>query len=80
MRKEACDLRDLRTARAQIKEIIEGPDSEIDRIIRSVRNNDGKLSNKLGKSFPLLQNPQIGPKIVHIIQTLLKDSTPKPML
>ncbi|BBE09283.1 Uncharacterized conserved protein [Mycoavidus cysteinexigens] len=70
MRKEASDLRDLRTARAQIKEVIEGPDSEIDRIIRSVRNNDGKLSNKLGKSFPLLQKPEIGPKIVQIIQTI----------
>lgn len=62
------------------KEVIEGPDSEIDRIIRSVRHNNGKLSNKLGKSFPLLQKPEIGPKIIHIIQTVFRDSTPKPRL
>jgi len=69
MRKEATFLRSVRAARAQIKEIIEGPDSDIDRIIRSVRDNDGKVSNKLRKDFPLLDNPEVGPEVIRIVQS-----------
>lgn len=68
MRKEASYLRSVRTARAQIKEVIEGPDSDIDRIIRSIRDNDGKVSNKLRKDFPLLDDPEVGPEVVRIVQ------------
>ncbi|MCC4118849.1 hypothetical protein LLG90_26205, partial [Aromatoleum toluclasticum] len=37
MRKEAGSLRSLRLARERVKQVIEGPDGDIDRIIRSVR-------------------------------------------
>ena len=69
MRKEVTYLRSVRAARAQIKEVIEGPDSDIDRIIRSVRDNDGKVSNKLRKDFPLLDNPEVGPEVIRIVQS-----------
>lgn len=68
MRKEATYLRSIRTARAQIKEIIEGPDSDIDRIIRSVRDNEGRISNKLRKDFTLMDDPEVGQDVVRIIQ------------
>lgn len=54
MRKEAGFLRSLRLARERVKEVIEGPDSDLDRIIRSVRDNGGKVSGKLAREFPLL--------------------------
>ncbi|MDB5998493.1 MAG: hypothetical protein JWP52_192 [Rhizobacter sp.] len=54
MRKEASKLRSLRLARERVKQVIEGPDVDIDRIIRSVRDNGGVVSNKLRKEFPAL--------------------------
>ncbi|MHB8254554.1 MAG: Fic family protein [Acidiferrobacter sp.] len=59
MRKEAGYLRSLRLARSRIKEIVEGPDRDIDRIIRSLRENHGKLSNKILKEFPVLGDTDI---------------------
>lgn len=43
MRKAADQRRSLRTARERVKQLIEGPDGNIDRIIRSVRNKGVKL-------------------------------------
>jgi hypothetical protein len=54
VRNEAGYLRRLRAVRARLKEIIEGPDADIDRIIRSVRENGGQLSNKLKNNYPQL--------------------------
>ena len=68
MRKEAGYLRTMRFARARIKEIIDGPDTDIDRIMRSIRNSHGKISNKLCKEFPLLNEADIGPAVIQIVQ------------
>lgn len=67
MRKEAGYLRSLRAARARLKEIIEGPDADIDRIIRSVRDNGGQLSNKLKKAYLQLAGTHMGDEVVAAI-------------
>ena len=54
MREESRYLRRLATARASIKDIVEMPDMQIDRVIRSVQANQGKLTNALLKEMPLL--------------------------
>jgi hypothetical protein len=54
MRKEAVLLRAWDTARRSVKEIVEGPDPDIDRIIRSIHGNGGKVSNKLVGEYPVL--------------------------
>ncbi|MEB0089990.1 MULTISPECIES: Fic family protein [unclassified Pseudomonas] len=79
MRKEADHLRALRLAREQVKNVLEGPDSDIDRIIRSVRENGGKLSNKLLKEFPLLSEGSVGVDVVAVIQTVFaaRETTPE---
>jgi hypothetical protein len=59
MRDEASFLRSLRAAREGIKRVLEGPDSDIDRIIRSVRDNAGRVSNKLRAEFPQLDDPAV---------------------
>lgn len=69
MRKEAGYLRSLRTARERVKQVIEGPDGDIDRIIRSVRENGGKVSNKLIKEFPALEDEQLAAATTAAIQT-----------
>lgn len=74
MRKEARYLRSVRAAREAIKEIVEGPDSDIDRIIRSVRSTGGQISNKLRKDFPFLDEPGVAQEIVGIVHTAFDDA------
>jgi len=58
MRKEARDLHDLERAREDVKNWLEGPNVDIDRIIRSVsQHGTWKVSNKLVKEFPSLGQP-----------------------
>lgn len=68
MRKEAGYLRSLRVARERIKQVIEGPDGDIDRIIRSVRENGGKVSSKLLKEFPALADETLANELMAAIQ------------
>ena len=68
MRREAGYLRSLRLARERIKQVMEGPDGDIDRIVRSVRENGGKVSNKLLKEFPLLADEDLAAETIEAIQ------------
>ena len=67
-RKEAGYLRNLRVARERVKQVIEGPDGDIDRIIRSVRENGGKVSGKLLKEFPMLADEDVAAEAIEAIQ------------
>lgn len=69
MRKEAGYLRSLRLARERVKQVIEGPDVDIDRIIRSVRENGGEVSNKLVREFPALEDETLASATVAAIQS-----------
>ena len=74
MRKEAGYLRSLRLARERVKQVIEGPDGDIDRIIRSVRENGGTLSNKLVQEFPSLADQALADEVVAAILTAFTQS------
>lgn len=54
MREESRYLRSHALARQAIKEVIEIPDVQIDRVIRSVEANQGRLSNALASEMPAL--------------------------
>lgn len=54
MHSQAAFFRAHDRARQELKEVIEGPDAHLDAIIRSVRQNEGSLSNKLREQFPQL--------------------------
>ncbi len=69
MRKEAGYLRSLRLARERVKQIIEGPDADIDRIIRSVRDNGGEVSNKLSNEFSALDDEALAAELVAAIES-----------
>ncbi|MDR1275433.1 MAG: Fic family protein [Candidatus Accumulibacter sp.] len=71
MRDEAAYLRDHRLARERVKRVIECPDGEIDRIIRSVRENGGKISNKLRKETPALADERVAEEVVAAIRSVL---------
>jgi hypothetical protein len=68
MRSEAQYLQRHGLARARLKSIIEGPDSALDRIIRSIREGQGVISEKLRKEYPLLQRPEISDDAVRAIR------------
>lgn len=69
MRDEAVFLRSLRAAREGIKRVLEGPDQDIDRMIRSIRENRGQVSNKLRGEFPLLKDEDVAAAIVETVRT-----------
>jgi hypothetical protein len=52
----------------RVKQVIEGPDRDIDQIIRSVRENGDKVSNKLLKEVPALADEDIAAELVTAIQ------------
>jgi hypothetical protein len=72
MRTEAGILQEWTTARRMVKDIIDGPDADIDRIIRSVRDNQGAVSNKLRKEFPVLENEELAADLVDSLKTAFK--------
>lgn len=76
MREESLYLRAHAQARAAIKDIVEMPDSQIDRIIRSAEANQGKLSNVLSKEIPLLAEPGIWEAIVQAIERAFEQTPP----
>ena len=73
MREESLYIRSLAQARKAIKEIVEMPDMQIDRVIRSVESNQGKLSNMLSKEIPILQETFIWDAIVKAIENAFRD-------
>ena len=73
MREESRYLQNHAQARAGIKDIIEMPDMQIDRIIRSVQANKGKLTNALAKEIPLLAQPATWSAIVQTVERAFSD-------
>lgn len=68
MRQEASFLVDIHQTRLRVKEVIEAPDVEIDRMIRSVRENNGLVSGKLRREFPILEEPGLADDLVRAVQ------------
>ena len=66
MRSEASFLRSNSAAREGIKNVLEAPDNDLDAIIRSIRQNGYALSNKLLKTYPLLDGA-LGERVVSIV-------------
>ena len=71
MSKEATFLRDMDRAREAVKNHLEGPNSDIDQIIRSVRLNHWVVSNKLAKAFPQLAEPEMAAAVISAVRDAL---------
>lgn len=70
MTNEARIMRDWTRARIEVKKVIDGPDQDIDRIVRSVRDNNGMISNSLKTQFPVLQNDEIAKELVEAVASV----------
>ena len=64
MREESRYLRSHGQARSAIKNIIEMPDAYVDRVIRSVQANQGRLTNVLRDEMPALADSKVWNAIV----------------
>lgn len=75
MRDEARFLQANERARQAIKQVLEAPDSDLDVIIRSVRENGNRISNKLTKRYPLLADkPMLAERILEAIVEAFADA------
>jgi hypothetical protein len=75
MSREAGFLRDMDRAREGVKNHLEGPNADIDQIIRSLRENAWKPSNKLLKTFPQLANPALAEAVINAVREALDPAT-----
>jgi len=65
-------LRDMEHAREAVKNHLEGPNADIDQIIRSVRENGWKASNKLMKAFPPLADPALSTAVIAAVRDVFE--------
>lgn len=76
MLEESRYLRSHGQARAAVKEIVEMPDAQLDRVIRSILTNKGLLSGALRREFPILAQPGLGEEIVQAVRRCFEESPP----
>lgn len=68
MREQSQYLRAHTRARAALKDIVEMPDHQADRVLRSMEQNQGALSNVLAKEMPILNQPGIWEELKEAVQ------------
>ena len=67
MREESRYLQLHARARAALKEVVEMPDAQADRVIRSLQQNEGALSNVLAREIPILAEPGVWAEVVEAV-------------
>ena len=68
MREESKYLRAHAQARMALKEVVEMPDEQADRVLRSIEQNKGQLTNVLAKEIPVLELPGIWAAVVDAVE------------
>lgn len=68
MRDESRYLRSHGQARSAVKAVVEMPDAQIDRVIRSIQNHQGVLSGALRAEMPILEQPGVWEEIVQAVR------------
>ncbi|QTN28802.1 Fic family protein [Rhodoferax sp. AJA081-3] len=73
MREESRYLRTHHRAREAIKEVVEMPDHQADRLLRSIEQNQGQLSSVLVKEMPVLTQPGVWDAVVGAVRAAFKN-------
>jgi len=68
LRKEAGLMRTYRGARDAVNEIVEGPDEDLYRIVRSIHDNKWSVSGKLRSEFPILEDPRLAESVIEAVK------------
>jgi len=73
MRDESRHLRRHTRMRAALKEVVEMPDQQADRVLHSLEQNQGKLSHALSKEMPVLAQDGVWPDIMAAISSAFQE-------
>ncbi|MEO6985997.1 MAG: Fic family protein [Paralcaligenes sp.] len=76
MREQSRYLRNHGRARQMLKEVVEMPDQQADRVLRSIEQNRGELSKVLAKQMPVLQEPGVWTAIIEAVTLAFQDDAP----
>ncbi|HRF59400.1 MAG TPA: Fic family protein [Fimbriimonadaceae bacterium] len=68
MRNEARLLQERDAAVQRVKEVLEAPDVEIDRMIRSIRENAFTISGKLRREYPILEDARLAEALIEAVR------------
>lgn len=80
MAEEARILLQFQTAQRRIKDVVEMPDSDAARIIRSVKDNRWRVSGKLLREYPLLEDRLLALRLVEAVQSAFEGREPVPII
>lgn len=69
MAEEAKVLMVFQRALEQLKDVVEMPDQDANRIIRSVKENNWTISGKLKKQYPQLEDERRATRIVEAVRS-----------
>jgi hypothetical protein len=73
MAEEAHILRQFQTAQEHVKDLLEMPDPDVNRLIRSIRENGWSISGKLQGEYPRLENPTLAASLVEAVRSAFQD-------
>ena len=73
MADEARVLVIFQRAQEQLKEVLEMPDQDANRIIRSIKENGWVVSGKLKKGYPQLEDERMAERVVEAVRSAFED-------
>ncbi len=76
MREQSRYLRNHGRARQALKEVVEMPDPQADRVLRSIEQNRGELSNALANQMPVLREPGVWAEIIEAVSLAFQEDPP----
>jgi hypothetical protein len=80
MADEARVLVRFELAQQRIKDVLEMPDSDAVRMIRSIKENGWQISGKLVKEYPMLDDKARALRVVEAVQSAFEDREPLPIV
>ncbi|HRO61488.1 MAG TPA: Fic family protein [Burkholderiaceae bacterium] len=80
MADEARVLVRFQSAQQRIKDVLEMPDADAVRMIRAIRENGWRVSGKLAKEYPLLNDHALALRVVEAVQSAFEDREPVPII
>ena len=80
MADEARALAKFQLAQERIKSVVEMPDHDANRIIRSIKESGWQVSGKLKKEYPRLENDVTALRLVEAVQSAFEGREPVPIV
>ncbi|MOA20242.1 hypothetical protein D3C78_1406740 [compost metagenome] len=80
MADEARVLVRFELAQQRIKDVLEMPDADAVRIIRSIKEYGWRISGKLAKEYPILDDKMRALRVIEAVQSAFEDRDPSPII